>query len=180
MIAVISDTHIPNRADKIPEEFIEIIKKAETTIHAGDFETPEVHRQIKQISNEFYAVMGNCDKFQLPQSQKLNRENLEIGVYHGTGITPRGHTPTLLDIAKNKLEVDILVNGHTHQQEVEKREEVLLLNPGTATGVGGGSSTKGNPKMATIKIQEQKEIRVTRVEETDSGLAKQKETYSLS
>lgn len=143
---ILSDTHIPKRSPKIPKEFTELIKDSDITVHAGDFETKEIYKQIKELSNNFYGVKGNCDRFELPQSQKFKVKENKIGLYHGSGINPRGHKPTLQKIAVRDLDVDILIHGHTHNQETVKFEDKIFLNPGSATGVGGGSSRAGNPK----------------------------------
>lgn len=179
MIAIISDTHIPARAKRIPEPFLKKIQDADTTVHAGDFETAETYKQLEEHTDNLYAVMGNCDRFQLPQSETFTKQTQEIGVYHGTGITPRGHKPTLLDIARNKLEVDILVHGHTHQQETTKEKDTILINPGSATGVGGGSSTTGNPKMSTLKVKE-KVVEVKQLELIDGQIRENKETFQIN
>lgn len=177
MIAIISDTHIPRRAKKIPKQFLKKIEQAEKTVHAGDLETAEVHKQVEQRSQKLYAVMGNCDKIQLPQNEIFNENQLSIGAYHGTGINPRGHTPTLLDIAKNKLKVDILIHGHTHKQDTTKEDGILLVNPGSATGVGGGTSKPGNPKMSTLEVKED-EVEITEIEINDGELRENKKKYS--
>jgi len=158
-IAVISDSHIPQRQDEIPEEFWEKIENADITVHAGDFTAIETYNAVEEYSNKFYAVKGNCDFFQeedLPQSEKFNVKDYKIGVYHGTGIQPRGHTPTLEKIAKEDLEVDILIHGHTHHQEVQKEDNTLLLNPGSCTGAGGGAANPSNPEMITIDVEDNK------------------------
>ncbi len=156
MIAVISDSHIPGRAAEIPEEFIDIIEKSDITVHCGDFETREVYEKLENKAEELIAVKGNCDRFELPNSKKFNHKNIEFGVYHGTGINPRGDHETLTKIAEEDMETKVLIHGHTHQQEAVKKSDKILLNPGSCTGVGGGSSEPGNPKMMIVnKDQEQ-------------------------
>lgn len=153
MIAVISDSHVPNRSPEIPEEFYVILDEADRVVHCGDFEEPEVYERLDE-SYDLTAVKGNCDFFDLPNSETFTHNDLKFGVYHGTGITPRGHRPTLADIASNKLEVDVLLNGHTHQQEAVVHDDAILLNPGSCTGVGGGSARRGHPQMMTIQVED--------------------------
>ncbi|MFB6200241.1 MAG: YfcE family phosphodiesterase, partial [Candidatus Nanohaloarchaea archaeon] len=151
-VAVLSDSHIPARAAAIPEKFLEQVENADITVHCGDFETREVYNQLEQLTQEFYAVKGNCERFNPPNSKKFEEKNHSIGAYHGTGITPRGDHETLLNIAENRLNVEILLHGHTHKQETVKKQGKLLLNPGSCTGVGGGSSQPGNPTMTVLKL----------------------------
>ena len=152
MIAIISDSHIPKRAEKIPEEFHEKLEKADKTVHCGDFETQEKYENLKE-KYDIIGVKGNCDYFEIQASQKFTESEINFGVYHGAGITPRGHHPTLAQTAET-LDVEVLFHGHTHQQEIAKHEEKILLNPGSCTGVGGGSSSEKNPSMMTVEASE--------------------------
>jgi len=159
MIAIISDSHIPTRGEEIPEKFWDKIEEAEITIHAGDYDREETFNAVETYSNEFYGVEGNCDFFdkdEMKQSATFEHENLSFGVYHGTGITPRAHTPTLEKIAREDLEVEILVHGHSHQEDIELTDEVLLLNPGSCTGAGGGTANPSNPTMMTVEKEDDK------------------------
>lgn len=162
-IAVVSDSHIPDRADKINEKFWDKIEEADVTVHAGDYAREETFNALDTYSNEFYGVKGNCDFFEseeMEDSSTFEAEGLEFGVYHGTGIVPRGHTPTLEKIASEDLEVEVLINGHTHQHEIEKTEKALLLNPGSCTGVGGGSSNPSNPSMMMLEIEDDLKVKI--------------------
>lgn len=162
MIAVISDSHIPSRAPEIPKKFIQTLKKADLIVHCGDFETEEVYEDVKQ-HGELIAVRGNCDRIELPKYEDFERKGVSFGLNHGTGITPRGHKPTLANIA-DQMDVEILLHGHTHQQEAVKEDDKILLNPGSCTGVGGGSARSGNPKMLIIEIGEKLETRLIELE----------------
>ena len=154
MIAVLSDSHVPNRSPGIAEEFMEKLEQAEIAVHCGDFATEEVYKDLDEQAKELVAVKGNCDFFDLPNSETFEYEGVEFGVYHGTGITPRGDHETLIDIARNKLEVQVLLTGHTHQQEAYQEDGVIILNPGACTGVGGGSYRGGDPMMMTVEVKE--------------------------
>ncbi len=176
MIAVVSDSHIPARADSIPARFREMLAEAGIAVHCGDFETREVYRSLKGKSNEFYAVKGNCDRFELPTSETFKVSGVSFGVYHGTGIHPRGHRPTLAETAR-KLDVSVLLNGHTHQQEAVEHDGKILLNPGSCTGVSGGSYTGGNPEMMSIEVDEKLEVSLHEL--VDGELKTGKETFEV-
>lgn len=157
MIAVLSDSHIPSRAEEIPEKFWDKIEEAEIVVHAGDYAREETFNALEAYSNNFYGVKGNCDFFEsdnLQESHNFKYQGLNFGVYHGTGISPRGHTPTLEKIASKDLEADILIHGHTHQQDITETEKALLLNPGSCTGVGGGSARPSNPTMMVLNVED--------------------------
>ena len=152
MIAVISDSHVPRRADGIPQRFIEVLEESEQAVHCGDFAEEQVKEKLEQ-SCDLVAVKGNCDFFDLPNSETFEKNGLKFGVYHGTGITPRGHRPTLVKICDD-LEVDILLHGHTHKQEAVKEDGKILLNPGSCTGVSGGTARASAPQMMKIHLEE--------------------------
>lgn len=172
MIAVVSDSHVPTRAEKIPEEFREKMKESDLIVHAGDFAEREVYNGIEEYG-ELVAVKGNCDFFELPNSETFERNEVEFGVYHGNGITPRGDTDTLQKIAVEDLGVEVLITGHTHKEKIEELEDCLLLNPGSCTGVGGGSARESNPTM--IEINEKREkLEVNILKKLDEEVSIQK------
>ncbi|MFB6159338.1 MAG: YfcE family phosphodiesterase [Candidatus Nanohalobium sp.] len=177
MIAVVSDSHVPSRAEKIPAEFREKMKKADLTVHAGDFAEREVYNSIDEYG-DLVAVKGNCDFFDLPNSRTFEREETEFGVYHGTGITPRGDHDTLQKIATEDLEVDVLITGHTHQEEITVLENCVILNPGSCTGVGGGSARESSPTMMEINTEKEK-LHVKLLEKKDGQIkVKQEENIT--
>lgn len=181
MIAIISDSHIPTRAEEIPELFWEKIEDAEITVHAGDYDREETFNAVETYSQQFYGVKGNCDFFEaegLEESHTFEYKGVDLGVYHGTGITPRAHTPTLVKIAEKDLDVQILIHGHSHQEDIHLEENKLLLNPGSSTGVGGGSSTKSHPTMMTLQIEDD-EVHVKLLERVSEELrVKEEQTFS--
>ena len=163
MIAVISDSHIPSRASKIPEKFLEKCDEADTVVHCGDFETEEIYEKLEERFDEFIAVRGNTDRVELSKYEEFEINDVRFGVNHGMGINPRGHRPTLANIA-DQMNVKVLFNGHTHQQEAVKENGKILLNPGSCTGVGGGSSRPGNPKMMVIETGIEIEVKLMELE----------------
>lgn len=154
MIGIVSDSHIPSRATDFPEPFRTKLETVDQVIHCGDFDRESFYDRFMDWFPEATCVSGNCDFLGLASSATLRVEGLQIGVYHGSGIQPRGHHPTLASIAKDKLDVDVLLHGHTHQSEAVQHEGVVLINPGSCTGVGGGSATASGPTMRTISIEE--------------------------
>ncbi len=152
MIAVISDSHIPGRAEEVPDEFYRVMDEASLVVHCGDFEKEKVYKRLDERYEDFIAVKGNCDFFELPVSETFEYDGVDFGVYHGTGIQPRGHPPTLAETA-NKLEAEVLFHGHTHTQTAQEKDSKVLLNPGTCTGAGGLSASQGAPKMMAVEVE---------------------------
>lgn len=166
MILAISDSHLPHRAENIPDKVWEEIEEADTVIHCGDFETQKVYRELESASSNFYGVQGNCDRFETEKYIDFEKKDYSIGVTHGTGIHPRGDHDTLVNIAE-KMGVEILFHGHTHKQEALEHKGKILLNPGSCTGVPGGSSRSKKPSYMKVELSPG-EVEVT-VYELENG-----------
>ncbi|NHJ03609.1 MAG: YfcE family phosphodiesterase [Candidatus Heimdallarchaeota archaeon] len=141
---IAGDLHIPSRATMLHPFFQEILqsKKWDFIILTGDLTTREVLKKFEnyvKIPERIIACKGNMDQFNLALSPTFNIGSIKFGVFHGTGISPRGDVHQLKKIA-NKLDVKILITGHSHQMLVYSDKQHLILNPGTATGATGGSS----------------------------------------
>jgi putative phosphoesterase len=133
LIGLISDTHIPERAEKIPITVLETFKDVELIIHGGDLTSIELKEELEKIA-PVLAVCGNMDRaynLDFPKSLTKIIEGVKIGVNHGE-VYPRGDTQQLYYIAK-ELGVKVLITGHTHQAFIEQIDDVLLLNPGSPT-----------------------------------------------
>jgi len=134
-IVVISDTHIPERADNLPERLLEEIKNADMLIHAGDFVSFEFLEKIKSLCKEVKAVCGNMDsqkiKDILPQKEIFKAGNFKVGVFHGYG-SPHNIFEVLNEAFKGD-KLNIIVFGHTHAAFCEKRGDTLFFNPGSPT-----------------------------------------------
>ena len=150
-ILVLSDTHIPERASKIPDEIIPFLKDCDQIVHAGDLTDEIVLNQLKSFG-DLIVVKGNMDYLDLPRQRLFDVEGIRFGVYHGHGIHPRGDRKQLTEIALN-LGVDVLLTGHTHRFDVYKGD-VLILNPGSATGAWGGEGGTGVPSFMVLNVEE--------------------------
>ncbi|WP_292459622.1 YfcE family phosphodiesterase [Methanothermococcus sp.] len=137
IVGVISDTHIGDRADKIPKEVYNEFSNVDLIIHCGDLTSKSILDELADIG-EVMAVKGNMDYLELPREKVLNIKNFKIGIIHGDIIYPR---EDLLKMKYYSLEkdLDVLISGHTHIpliKEIEIPElnkKILLLNPGSPT-----------------------------------------------
>jgi vacuolar protein sorting-associated protein 29 len=59
--------------------------------------------------------------------------SFRFGLCHGHEVVPWGDHEALAALQR-KLNVDILVTGHTHKFEAYQYENKLFINPGSATG----------------------------------------------
>lgn len=134
-IAVIADTHIPERAKAIPPGVLKEIKEADMVIHAGDFTDVKVLEDLRRACKELRAVWGNMDsqelKAMLPQKDIIKFGRYKIGLMHGYG-----NPAYLLDSLKQEFKndnVDLVIFGHSHRPFSEKIDGVWYFNPGSLT-----------------------------------------------
>lgn len=136
-IAIIGDTHIPSRADEIPEWVREEVEAADHTIHVGDFDAVETLDEVRDLAGgELTAVTGNMDpQFDLPSVTTVERGGVEFVVTHGTGDI-EGYEERVAGIIREEAAdgLTVGVSGHTHQVLDAEIGGVRLLNPGSATG----------------------------------------------
>ncbi len=133
LIGVISDTHIPERARKIPNIVFKLFEGVDMILHAGDLVSLDVWEQLEKVAPT-RCVQGNMDGhygLKLPKNDVITVEGHKIGLNHGE-VYPRGDTQQLKYIAL-ELEVDILITGHTHWAFIKEFDDILLLNPGSPT-----------------------------------------------
>ena len=134
-IGVISDTHIPERADAIPQKVLKLFSDVDMVIHCGDLVTAQVLEALKGVCADVRAVHGNMDppelKRALPEKLVINAGKFSIGVAHGFG------PPKLLIKAMQQIfgsqRLDLIIFGHSHQAETTTVEGVIYFNPGSAT-----------------------------------------------
>ena len=133
LIGVISDTLIPERANKIPKTVFETFADVEMILHAGDIVSRDVIDDLDKIAPTT-CVHGNMDimyGLNLPKRFVITVDGVKIGVDHGV-VYPRGDTQQLKYIGM-EMGVDVLITGHTHSPFIKQLDEILLLNPGSPT-----------------------------------------------
>ncbi|MFC4358181.1 metallophosphoesterase family protein [Halobium salinum] len=136
-IAIVSDSHVPDREDEIPESFRERVADADRVVHAGDFTSPETLDEFETLADgKLTAVFGNLDPqhLDLPAVTTLDAGGVTFVVAHGTG-SHEGWADRVADIAREEGGEDAVgVAGHTHSVTDTDHDGVRLLNPGSVTG----------------------------------------------
>ena len=154
-LAILGDFHIPGRAREIPEQWLELLENGnfDLILCTGDLTDKKVHAQLESYG-KVECVRGNMDYgMALPIDAKVDAGKYKVGIVHGKGIYPRGDVEQLLEIAE-KMGVDILIHGHTHELEVKESSGKLLLNPGSATGAYSGEGVEPQPSMLVLDIED--------------------------
>jgi uncharacterized protein len=134
LIAVISDTHMPRGARRLPDACVERIAAADLLLHAGDFSTAEVLRELEAIGPPVVAVHGNVDSAELrrllPEERVVEAEGVRIALVHDAG--PR--TGRLERMRRRfGARADVVVFGHSHLPLHEEADGLQILNPGSPT-----------------------------------------------
>jgi uncharacterized protein len=135
LVAVISDTHMPRGGRRLPDPFLERIRAADLLLHAGDFVTAEVLRELDRIGPPLIAVHGNVDTAEvrnlLPAERVVRVENARIAMVHDGGPRP-GRLERLR--ARYGDVADAVVFGHSHLPLHERAPDGFqIFNPGSPT-----------------------------------------------
>ncbi len=153
-ILAIGDTHIPDRAEEIPNAIRNFISRGyDILAFTGDATLKNVISEIAKMSRakKVYAVRGNMDYLNLPLRERFVAK-LRFGLVHGHGIYPRGDRKQLEELAI-EMDVDVLISGHTHHHDIYAGD-VILLNPGSATGVWSGGNASMIPSAMCIEVSD--------------------------
>jgi len=148
-IAVISDTHIPSRASRIPDPFRERIRAADHVVHAGDFDSEGTFADVRELAPELTAVAGNTDpRIGLPERAVVEFGGVTFVVLHGTG-SKRDWADRVATIVREAAdEPRVGVAGHTHRVFDEVIGGARVLNPGSATG----AAPADRATMLTVEV----------------------------
>ena len=135
LIAVISDTHLPKGARRLPEACVERIAGADLLLHAGDFSTLDVLGELEAIGPPVVGVHGNVDSADLrrllPEERIVEAEWARIAMVHDAG-----PSAGRLERMRRRFgdRADLVVFGHSHMPLHEQAPDGFqILNPGSPT-----------------------------------------------
>lgn len=131
-IGVLSDTHIPTRAPRIPDAALRYFEEVELILHAGDLSSLAVLDQLSAYA-PVEAVQGNVELpdvvAALPLKRELEIGGCAIGLVHILG-ERKWHAR---NARREFPSARVVVFGHSHIPYADDRDGLLLLNPGSAT-----------------------------------------------
>ncbi|HAH21417.1 MAG: hypothetical protein A2Y00_03910 [Omnitrophica WOR_2 bacterium GWF2_43_52] len=134
-ILVLSDTHIPERADDLPKKVYEDLASCDLALHAGDITSFDFFMKLKKKFPKLKAVQGNMDeprlKNLLPARELITIDNVTIGLMHGWG-SHQG-VFSLMEKEFTKEKPQVVVFGHSHHALNITKNGILFLNPGSPT-----------------------------------------------
>jgi putative phosphoesterase len=132
-LLLISDTHIPGRARRLPDAVLRAADAADLVIHAGDWVSASVLDELARHS-EVLGVWGNNDgadlRARLPEVARRTIEGVRFAVVHETGPSQRREERMDAEFP----DTDVLVFGHSHiPWDSVTAGGLRLLNPGSPT-----------------------------------------------
>jgi putative phosphoesterase len=121
ILGVISDTHALLRP-----EAVEALRGSDRILHAGDIGAPEIFEALAKIA-PVTAVRGNVDTATwaraLPETEIIEAGGVSIYMLHDRG---------QLDLKPEAAGFRVVIYGHSHQPQIEEKNDVLYFNPGSA------------------------------------------------
>ena len=166
IIGVVSDSH--DNIHLLRKALKSLVDhKVEMVIHLGDIISPFSVKLMKEVLGgvPVVAVKGNNDGdvYQIAQLFSkynwqfyseptiVNLGNRRILLLHGYGSVE--NTRSLAWALLQALDIDAVLYGHTHQIEVEKRNEKLILNPGEVCGYLTGKGSYALIETKSMKTE---------------------------
>ena len=133
LLAVISDTHMPRGARRLPPACVERLAAADLILHAGDVMTAEVLEELERLG-PVVAVRGNMDRGRLgqalPEQRVVEAAGARIAMVHDAGPAPG----RLGRMRRRFPDADAVVFGHSHIP-LHQRDAggFQIFNPGSPT-----------------------------------------------
>jgi hypothetical protein len=139
LIGVISDTH-----GLLRPQAVRALEGVELIIHAGDIGDPKILLALKRIA-PVHAVRGNTDRgdwaHDLPHTLIVEVDGVHLYVLHEL---------FCLDLDPAAAGISAVIFGHSHSPQLEHKNGVLFLNPGSA----GPRRFTLPVTLARIKVQD--------------------------
>ena len=135
IIGLLSDTHLPNlirTLDELGPEPVEFLSKVDLILHSGDLTSPMVLDWLEQFAPVLCAT-GNNDPIPDPRcqdTQVIDVEGWNLGMIHSM----EGQFRPVADLQRLfPSPVNVMVSGHTHEERIEYRDGVVMINSGSIT-----------------------------------------------
>jgi putative phosphoesterase len=135
LLAVVSDTHLPRGARRLPDACVERMRAADLILHVGDFVTVTVLDEIEALGPPVMAVHGNVDEpallTRLPRARMVDAGGARIAMVHDAGAAAGR-----LDRMRRRFPgADAVVFGHSHipLHETDFDAGFQIFNPGSPT-----------------------------------------------
>lgn len=124
---IVSDTH--GKLDNF-KRAVNSSGPFDLLVHCGDVEG-DVERIRSIVGSSVMMVRGNNDFFtDLPPELDFNIEKYKVFLTHGHRYNVSIGPEMIMEEARDR-QVDIVMYGHTHKPFVDRRADLITLNPGS-------------------------------------------------
>ena len=140
LIGLLSDTHIPDHAKELPPQLRKVFHGVDLILHAGDIYNIATLDELEGIA-PIIAAEGDDDPYQTANDKRvkpkhfLTKDGVTIWLVHNRWefwpFYPKQELSRLSP--QQESAPDVIVFGHAHEASLEKKEDVLLVNPGSPT-----------------------------------------------
>ena len=134
LVAIVSDTHLPRGARRLPQDCVARLSSADLILHAGDLSRLSVLEALVALGPPVKAVHGNVDepalRAFLPATLELDLAGVTLAMTHDAG-PARGRLERL---RRSFPSAAAVVFGHSHWPLHETRADGFqIFNPGSPT-----------------------------------------------
>lgn len=134
-IGILSDTHLPGpirHLDELGPDIAHFCSTVDLILHSGDLTSPMVLDWLQQFA-PVLCTTGNNDPIvdaRCKEVEILDVHGWRIGMVHSLrrGFRPMAELQQLFPTT-----VDVMIAGDTHQERLEYRDGVVVLNSGSPT-----------------------------------------------
>ena len=149
-LLVVSDTHIPDFANALPDAVVAEASRADLVLHAGDVTSPRVLEELSEAAPVLCAI-GNGDGAEVARWGARPRieariADINIGMVHDSG----SRTGRAARLRRWFPAADLVVFGHSHIPMDLSEEGIRLLNPGSPTW----KRRQDAPTFAVVTVRE--------------------------
>jgi putative phosphoesterase len=132
-VVVLSDTHIPDFAKRVPAALFPELRRADLILHAGDITVRSVLEELEGYA-PVRAALGNGDRRDVTEwgardEVRFEIDGLPAAMVHNAGPS-KGRERRL---RRRFPGTRLIVFGHSHIPVDAEVEGVRLLNPGSPT-----------------------------------------------
>jgi uncharacterized protein len=133
-IAIVADTHLPRGNRRLPDSCLDMLRRADLILHAGDIATAAALEELGSLGLPVLAVHGNVDEpalvQRLPAELQIELDGVRLAMTHDAG-PARGR---LARLRRRFPQADAVVFGHSHIPLHEAGEDGFqIFNPGSPT-----------------------------------------------
>jgi uncharacterized protein len=132
-IGLISDTHIPHHAKKLPAQIKDVFCGVDLILHAGDVFAPYVFDELERIA-PVLASRGDEDILDIADDKRVKWK--QVFTFEGVTIWLVHRRPMawpIISVPQLEKPPDVYVFGDTHEAALENHSSILRINPGSPT-----------------------------------------------